>query len=182
MAVTDGVRATHPYLLTAVGHIPSPGYLGPERYLSERQDVPFPATPSEVDHEVILAEVADLGPLRAMLHQWAGEHHFAGEPAGDLVMAAVEVAANGLRHGAAPVRVRAWHHRDTLIVQCDDSAGRPVPTTAGYQRPRPAHFVPGGRGLWLARQLADVVITDSGPGRTSVRLHFPYEVMHRSPA
>jgi anti-sigma regulatory factor (Ser/Thr protein kinase) len=181
-AIVDGARATHRCLLTPAGRIPSPAYIDPERYLTQQHDLPLPAVPSEVDHEVILAEVADLSRLRALLHTWADEHLFADEPADDLVVAAVEVAANGLRHGAAPVRVRAWHRHDTLIVQCDDTAGRPIPATAGYRRPQLAHAAPGGHGLWLARQLADVVITDSVPGRTSVRLHFPYEVMHHTQA
>ncbi|WP_306214813.1 ATP-binding protein [Actinoplanes sp. RD1] len=179
-AVIDGVRATHRHLLTGEGRVPSPAYRGPERYLTERHDLTLPPAPDDVEHDVTLAEVADLSRLRAVLHPWAAGHHFAGEPADDLVVAAVEIAANGLRHGSAPVRIRAWHHRDTLIVQCDDGGGRPIPVTAGYRRPRLA-AAPGGRGLWLARQLADVVITDSVPGRTSVRLHFPYEVMHRVP-
>jgi anti-sigma regulatory factor (Ser/Thr protein kinase) len=179
--VLNGVRATHRYLLTATSRVPSPPYLSPERYLADRQDLPLQPAPADVDREVVLAEVAELSRLRAVLHSWAGEHHFAGEPVDDVVVAAVEVAANGLLHGAAPVRVRAWHRNDTLIVQCDDTAGRRIPATAGYRRPQLAHAAPGGRGLWLARQLTDVVITESTPGRTSVRLHFPYAVMHPGP-
>jgi len=40
---------------------------------------------------------------------------------------------------------------------------------------RPAN----GRGLWLARQLADVVTAYTGSGVTSVRLHFPTGLTHR---
>jgi anti-sigma regulatory factor (Ser/Thr protein kinase) len=178
-AVLDGVRATHRYVLTAAGRVPSTAYLDPRRYLTERHDVPWRPAPDRAEREVILTAVGDLGRLRAVLHAWADGHRFADEPADDLVVAAVEVAANGLRHGAPPVRVRAWHQHDTLIVQCDDTGGRPIPATAGYRPPGPADATPDGRGLWLARQLADVLITDAASGRTSVRLHFPYEVMHR---
>jgi anti-sigma regulatory factor (Ser/Thr protein kinase) len=181
-AVLDGVRATHRYLLTPAGRVPSSLYRGAERYLTQRYDPPLPPAPADVDHDVSLAEVADLSRLRAVLQPWVDKHGFAEEAADDVVVAAVEVAANGLRHGTTPVRVRCWHRRRTLIVQCDDSAGRLIPATAGYRRPQLADASPGGRGLWLARQLADVVITESVPGRTSVRLHFPYEVMHRTPA
>ncbi|WP_203790951.1 ATP-binding protein [Paractinoplanes rishiriensis] len=171
--VLDGVRATHPYLLTPTGPVRSPTYLAPQRYLSERQDMPWRPAPAHIDHELVLSEVAGLSRLRTVLHTWAIEHQFASEPAEDLVVATVEVAANGLRHGAPPVRVRAWHHHDTLIVECDDSAGRPIPATAGYQRPQPADPTPGGRGLWVARQLADVVQIHSTSNRTCVRLLFP---------
>ncbi|MEV4350301.1 sensor histidine kinase [Actinoplanes sp. NPDC049596] len=180
-AVLDGVRATHRYLLTPAGRLPSPLYLGAERYLTQRHNLPLQPAPADVDHELVLTDVADLSRLRTVLRPWAGKHHFAEEPADDVVVAAVEVAANGLRHGTTPVRVRAWNGHDTLIVQCDDTAGRPIAATAGYRRPQMTGAAPGGRGLWLARQLADVVITESVPGRTSVQLHFPYEVMHPTP-
>jgi hypothetical protein len=63
----------------------------------------------------------------------------------------------------------------TLIVQVDDDGGRPVPPTAGYRPPRPTQH--GGRGLWLARQMADTVAVHTTPNRTSVRLHFPRELL-----
>ncbi|WP_249998275.1 ATP-binding protein [Actinoplanes sp. M2I2] len=180
-AVLEGARATHPHLLTATGPVRSGSYQDAERYLAGRRD-PWPPAPAEVDEEVILAGVADLRRLRSVVHTWAADRDFADEPIDDVVVAVVEVAANGLRHGAAPVRVRAWHDQDTLVVQCDDSAGRPLPVTAGYRRPGRADAAPDGRGLWLARQLADVVIIGREPGRTSVRLHFPHEIMHRGAA
>jgi len=81
------------------------------------------------------------------------------------------VASNGLVHGAPPVRVRGWHFASALVVQIDDAGGRAVPSTAGYYPPT---MRPGsGRGLWLARQLADVVTAYTGSSVTSVRLHFP---------
>lgn len=40
---------------------------------------------------------------------------------------------------------------------------------------------PSQRGLWLARQLADVVQARTADGVTSVRLYFPYRLTHRNP-
>ncbi|MEU4560537.1 ATP-binding protein [Actinoplanes sp. NPDC023936] len=176
-SVLDGVRVTHSHLLTAAGLQPSPTYVPPGTYLARR--VPLLPPPDHVDHDWSLTEVRQLSGLRRSLGAWAAAHHFADEPADDLVVAVVEVASNGLRHAATPVRVRTWHQEGTLIVQCDDSGGIPVPPTAGYHRPDITAALPGGRGLWLARQLADVVHVDSVPGRTSVRLLFPHAVMHR---
>ncbi|MEU4419938.1 ATP-binding protein [Actinoplanes sp. NPDC024001] len=180
-SVIDGVRATHSHLLTAAGRHPSPAYVTPETYLAARQQ-PLTPPPARVDHDRALAEVTELRDLRQALTAWAAGHGFAEEPTDDLVVATVEVASNGLRHAGTPVRIRAWHHAGTLTVQCDDAAGKPVPPTAGYHRPQITDTLPGGRGLWLARQLADIVHVDSVPGRTSVRLHFPHAVMHRRPA
>ncbi|WIM99644.1 MEDS domain-containing protein [Actinoplanes oblitus] len=177
--VLDGVRATHRYLLTPQGRHRSPDFQPADDYLSDHGRAALHAVPAAVDHEQTLTEFTGLRELRAALSGWAVRHGFAADPADDLVVAVTEVATNGLRHAATPVRVRAWHHGRTLITQCDDNAGQPVPVTAGYHRPGGNRAVPGGRGLWLARQLADAVLLDTVPGRTSVRLHFPYHVMHR---
>lgn len=34
-------------------------------------------------------------------------------------------------------------------------------------------------GLWLARQFADVVLTETTAERTSVRMYFPDDLTHR---
>ena len=175
--VIDAVRATHAYELTRTGPVLSPHYLPPERYLAERQDAPLRPTPSHVDRDVTLGKVAELSALRSTVGAWAVEHGFAEEATEDVVVAVIEVATNGLRHGGAPVRIRAWHHDDTLLVQCDDAGNQPIPANAGYYRPNPHAAAAGGCGLWLVRQLADVVIVSTAPGRTTVRLHFPQQLM-----
>ncbi|GAA2845720.1 hypothetical protein Acy02nite_47330 [Actinoplanes cyaneus] len=176
-AIIDAVRATHAYELTGTGPAPSPHYLSPERYLSERHDTPMRSAPPHVDRDLTLHDVAELSALRSLLGAWAADRGFAGEAIEDLTVAVVEVATNGLRHGGAPVHVRAWHHGDTLVVQCDDAGNQPIPATAGYYRPHPLAATTGGRGLWLARQLADVVTVSAAPGRTTVRLLFPRRLM-----
>ncbi|GAA3954689.1 ATP-binding protein [Actinoplanes auranticolor] len=175
--VIDAVRATHAYELTPAGSAPSPHYLPPERYLAERRDPGLRPVPPQVDRDVTLHEVTELSGLRSAMNTWAVGRGFAEEATEDLVVSVIEVATNGLRHGGAPVRVRAWHHQDTLLVQCDDAGNQPIPATAGYYRPHPLTAAAGGRGLWLARQLADMVTVVSEPGRTTVRLHFPQQLM-----
>ncbi|MEV4702975.1 ATP-binding protein [Actinoplanes sp. NPDC049316] len=179
-SVIDGARAAHGHLMTPEGVRPSPQYLAPERFLSARRDPPLPAPPGAIDHDVVLHEVEDLGPLRSLLCGWVAAHGFAPAAAEDVVVAVMEIVTNGLRHGRPPVRVRAWHEAATLIVQCDDAGGRRIPPGAGFHRPRLSGATPGGRGLWLARQLADVVMIESAAGRTTVRLSFPYEPLHRA--
>jgi anti-sigma regulatory factor (Ser/Thr protein kinase) len=176
-AVIDAVRATHAYLLTGAGPELSPHYLPPRRYLAERHGRPPQPVPSHVDLDVTLLDVTELGGLRSAVGAWTAEHGFSEDATEDVMVAVVEVATNGLRYGGAPVRVRAWHQGGTLLVQCDDGGNEPIPVTAGYYRPDPLGGAAGGRGLWLARQLADVVTVSSAPGRTMVRLHFPSQLM-----
>jgi anti-sigma regulatory factor (Ser/Thr protein kinase) len=176
--IIDGIRAVHPFEVTAAGRQANPAFVAPAAYLAGQAPVPMPAAPPDVERDVALDRVEQLRELRSALTSWARGRGFSPEAADDLVVAAVEVATNGLFHAASPVRVRAWRHADTLIVQCDDHGGKPIPATAGYYRPA-SMVTPGGRGLWLARQLADIVTVDFEPGLTRVRLYFPYAVTHR---
>lgn len=168
----DSVRDLHNHELTENGCEPNSGHVAPADYLTARSEVPLAPAPSAVDLDVGLADLDQLTRLRSTLRTWADERSFGAEDVGDLVVAVTEVATNGLVHGAPPVRLRGWHQRNMLIVQVDDAGGHQIPPTAGYHRPGGPEKV-RGRGLWLARQLADVVSTYSVGSGTSVRLHFP---------
>lgn len=180
--VVRDARSVHSHVLTEDGARPNPAYVEPETYLVGRHDVPMPPLPAVVDHDLTLTDGHGLRRLRTVLTDWTSDRSFAPAAAEDVLVAVSEVATNGLIHGAAPVRVRAWHRAGTLIVQADDAGGRPPAPTAGYAPPDPAGATPGGRGLWLARQLADTVLVEVRPGRTSVRLHFPHGLTHRGTA
>ncbi|WP_229068771.1 sensor histidine kinase [Actinoplanes sp. DH11] len=176
--VLRGVRRTHPRLLTPAGSQPNLEYQPPQQYLTNWSRTPLSPAPPHVDHDRTLTEVAELSDLRATLTAWATRHGFADEPTDDLIVAVTETASNALRHAATAVRVRAWRRDSTLVVQCDDTAGLPVPAVAGFHHPNTTGAAPGGRGLWLARQLADIALINTVAGRTSIRLYFPHAVLH----
>jgi anti-sigma regulatory factor (Ser/Thr protein kinase) len=150
----------------------------PEDYLADRTHTPLPPVPIQVDHDVILGYLDDLSALRHTITAWTRHHDFQLTVAADVGIAVTAIATNALIHGGKPARARPWHNDGTLIVQVDDPGGRPLPPAAGYRRPAAASAA-GGRGLWLARQLADTVTIHNSPGRTCVRLHFPHHIMHR---
>ncbi|MFI5843491.1 MEDS domain-containing protein [Catenuloplanes sp. NPDC051500] len=177
--VVEGVRSLHSHEITDEGDLVIAEHVTPQVYLTGRNAVPLPPPPAVTGFDVTLTHLDLSRDLRAMVRSWATGHSF-GAVAEDLVLAVAEVAENGLIHGAAPVRVRGWERARTLVVQVDDAGARPLPPTAGFLPPgdRPE----AARGLWLARQLADIVLTHTGRGVTSVRLHFPYDVTHRRPA
>ncbi|MBM0227080.1 ATP-binding protein [Micromonospora sp. ATA51] len=177
----ESVRTLHNHELTDSGCLPNSGHVGSADYLRRISEIPLAAVPTMVDLDVGLVALDQLNPLRAALRGWAEARSFDADATGDVVVAVTEVATNGLVHGALPVRLRCWHHGDTLIVQVDDSGDRPIPPTAGFRGPGSADRV-GGRGLWLARQLADVVTMHCGESSTSVRLHFPHVGTHGRPA
>jgi anti-sigma regulatory factor (Ser/Thr protein kinase) len=178
--IIENVRTVHDHEVTAEGDVVNDRHVPPAEFLAGRNDVPLSAPPRLTDLDLPVRRADDLGDLARAVASWAGSREFADPAVDDVVIAVVEIATNGLVHGVPPVRVRAWWQGDTLVTQVDDAGGRPLPALAGYVAPgaNPA----AGRGLWLARQLADVVSVHTGPCLTSVRLHFPHEVTHRNPA
>jgi anti-sigma regulatory factor (Ser/Thr protein kinase) len=104
----------------------------------------------------------------------------AGERAGmdpravaDLVTATSELAANSVMHGGGSGTLRVWREGENLLAEVED-AGRIEEPLVGRLRPRLTQE--GGRGLWLANQLCELVQIRSGGERTVVRLHVPVHV------
>jgi anti-sigma regulatory factor (Ser/Thr protein kinase) len=110
------------------------------------------------------AEIAD---VRSAVHGIAVAAGFA-DRAGDLVLALDEVIANAQEHGRSPIAVSAWVD-GRLVVEVDDVG-------SGFDRARvwethpPAPLGRRGRGLWIARQLTDMVSIRSDERGTHVRL------------
>jgi anti-sigma regulatory factor (Ser/Thr protein kinase) len=86
----------------------------------------------------------------------------------DLVTAASELAANSVLHGGGRGVLRIWSEDESLLVEVEDR-GRIKEPLVG--RLRPGLQQEGGRGLWLAGQLCDLVQIRSGAAGTVVRLH-----------
>lgn len=86
----------------------------------------------------------------------------------DFVTAVSELAANSVMHGGGRGTLRIWHENDCLLAEVTDR-GRIEEPLVG--RVRPDVSQEGGRGLWLANQLCDLVQIRSGAGGTAVRLH-----------
>lgn len=103
----------------------------------------------------------ELSGLRETIATWADKHG-AGIRGEDLVLVAHELATNVVRHGGGKGRLRLWRDGRKIVCRVSDSG-------PGLQCkiPEPSPRVPGGRGLWIARRLADVRI-DTGPTGTVV--------------
>jgi anti-sigma regulatory factor (Ser/Thr protein kinase) len=84
-----------------------------------------------------------------------------------LVIIASELATNAIAHAGGGGSLRLWRNGDHLYCQVRDAGpGIPEPRTAGTQPPPP--HVPGGRGVWIARQLCDDLDIAAGPDGTTV--------------
>jgi anti-sigma regulatory factor (Ser/Thr protein kinase) len=86
----------------------------------------------------------------------------------DLVTATSELAANSVMHAGGSGTLRLWREEGRLLAEVEDR-GRIEDPLVG--RTQPDISQEGGRGLWLANCLCDLVQIRSGEGSTTVRLH-----------
>ena len=108
-----------------------------------------------------------LADVRRRVERVAERAGFPAQDAADLVIAASELAANSVAHGGGSGTLRTWKDGSRLLVEFEDGGSIEEPLVG---RLRPQLTQEGGRGLWLANQLCDLVQIRSRPGRTTVRL------------
>jgi anti-sigma regulatory factor (Ser/Thr protein kinase) len=112
----------------------------------------------------------DLAEVRRRVEESADAAGVPPVQASDLVVAASELAANSVAHGGGAGTLRVWTEGSSLIVEFQDGGTIEDPLVGQV---RPTITQEGGRGLWLANQLCDLVQIRSGEDGTVVRLHAP---------
>jgi anti-sigma regulatory factor (Ser/Thr protein kinase) len=89
----------------------------------------------------------------------------------DMVLVAHELATNAVRHGGGRGRLRMWATGGRLWCEVSDGGpGLPDPIRVGTEPPAPT--MPGGRGLWIVRQMSDLTISTTTAG-TTIRASVP---------
>jgi anti-sigma regulatory factor (Ser/Thr protein kinase) len=167
-AVVDEARRSHPVVIHRGTRDISVDYLDIQP-APARRDRPLPPAPAD-------AETATFGPgrdslrtVRALVVDHAERSGLDPTAADGLTVAANEAAANSLRHGGGHGTIRVWRHGQTLICEISDAGQLNAPPLLGLLPPSLDQL--GGRGLWLANQLCDLVQIRSTPAGTTVRLH-----------
>lgn len=169
--VLADVAQVHPQVVSADGLCSgNDEYVEPAAYLSAHPG-PVSQLPAAVALEMKLTEVGDLGELRRRVGDVA---RILGLTMADSQMAEVavgEILANAFRHGIMPGQVRVWGGDGAVTVRVDSGGPGDAVATAGFEPPD----LRGGEGagLWVARQLADVVHVETRPDATTVELQFP---------
>jgi anti-sigma regulatory factor (Ser/Thr protein kinase) len=163
------VRQVHPRLLHHGGReIRNGDYIEPASYVARAG--PLPRPPTAVQLDAVVTVPGQLVVFRRQLRRWA-EMLAGSDDAQAILIAVGEAVTNALEHGVPPVRVRAWTADGLVRVHVHDRGSRTIPATAGYQRPSPQ--LDRGYGLWIIRQLADVVTTYCDGSGTTIALDFP---------
>jgi anti-sigma regulatory factor (Ser/Thr protein kinase) len=111
---------------------------------------------------------SDLSRVRALVLQHAREAGLTEARANDLVLAVSEVAANTLRHTQSSGTLAIWHDDHEVVCEIRDG-GTITDPNVGKRKPPPD--ASGGHGLWLVRQVCDLVELTSDANGTTVRMH-----------
>ena len=165
--VLDQVRCAHPRLLAHGEVSTSDDFVPPRQVLSRgdaEDDLPLPPP-----YATVLSPDVDAHEVRRVVAAIA-RGFLSSDRIQDLVFAVNEVVANADQHGSGTTGVTVWLDGVRLICEVTDAGPGLADPLCGYVRPDDHRS--GGRGLWLARQLADLVEVRTWPGRgTTVRVH-----------
>lgn len=149
LSVIVAARATH---LTIGTSRPSPEYVEPASFLRHPlAKVPEPPT-SPPSLAMTITRLDDLARARYLLKTTARSSSAVPQQSiQNLVIAVNEVAANGLVHGAPPVRIALWADVGALTCEIVDAGAGTLDPMSGYRYPDETSPM----GLWAARQLVD---------------------------
>lgn len=164
-SITATARRTHPHVHGERGV--NPGYAEPAAFSAECDETALPPPAG-----LVLSMTFGDGQLRGVRDFVAGHTKGTGLPAqraGDFLLAVNEVATNVLRHTGRRGLVRLWTAGDELICEVSDTAGLLVDDLLGRLPPTPGSG--RGAGLWMARQLCDLVDLRTTEAGSVVRLH-----------
>jgi anti-sigma regulatory factor (Ser/Thr protein kinase) len=127
---------------------------------------PLPAAPR--DAAEFRFTDRNLRALRAHVAAAAAALGFGLEQTGDVVLAVDEVATNSYRYGGGGGTLRTWASGGDLVCEVRDGGQLSDPLVG---RRRPSSDQIGGRGLWIANQLCDLVQVRSSDEGAVVRLN-----------
>ena len=157
------VTRTHPVICDGGRPYRSPDYVVPAEYVPAHEP-PWSTIPAGVMAVAVPGASEGRAAVTATMLQLGLEARL-----DDVLVAVTEIVVNSLEAGGRPA-VAAWGTPEGAVVEITDEAGGGIDPLAGY---RPPGFVEeSGRGLWLARALADDTAVRSGPWGSAVRMWF----------
>ncbi len=164
-AVIDAAKLAHPLFARGAEHDLN------ERYACAHKPArPFagalPAPRAPVSELTFALD--GLSSVRHAVSGWASEQALDQERVEELVLAVDELAANSIRHGGGAGTLRYWREDAVLMCEVRDAGWLHAPLVG---RIRPAVDARGGRGVWLANQLCDLVQIRSSHAGSVVRVH-----------
>jgi anti-sigma regulatory factor (Ser/Thr protein kinase) len=126
----------------------------------------LPARPADVP--ALDFGAPDLALVRLVVRFLCEGARLSDEARDDLVLAVHELACNSVEHGDETGVLRAWSEADSLVLEISDKGVIDDPLVG---RERVLDQAEGGRGIWMANHLCDLVQVRSSCAGTTVRLH-----------
>ncbi|GAA1832460.1 sensor histidine kinase [Pseudonocardia ailaonensis] len=166
LEVLEGARVNHPYLLVDGRLRGNPEHRCPLEVLTGRERA-APLVLGPPDH-ALRYNSWQLHEVRRLVARLVPGLGFDPVRTEDLVLAVNEIATNAVEHGAPQAEIQLWETSRGLVCEIHDTGtlGEPLP---GLTAPHPAE--PRGRGVWIARQLCDLLHVWRDASGTHVRLH-----------
>ncbi len=157
---------THPRYLDTAGEHRSGRYVPPQRMNWEPP--PFPAAPESA--RVMEFDLATVRNMRSFVRATATELGLDDDAADSLVLAAAEIAANAVEHGAGHGTVTMWRSGPDLVCEITNPDGGGIEVEfPGYIPPEQESL--RGYGLWISRQLCDLMEVQTTGRESRIRLH-----------
>ena len=164
-SVVEEAARTHPFVSDVDSFGESERYRGIEAISAPFSD-PLSEPPASAAE--LPFDGDSLAAVRELVTERAVESGMSHTRADALVLAVNEIATNSIRHGGGSGVLRVWEESDFVICQVEDSGRIEEPMVGRLQ---PVLHEPGGRGLWLANQLCDLVQVRTFEDGNVVRIH-----------
>ncbi|NNN29741.1 sensor histidine kinase [Streptomyces sp. S3(2020)] len=157
---------THPELIDAAADFTDPAEFGAE--CDARRPGRLPAGPDDIPFAR-----GGSAAVRQGLAAYARRVGLPEQRTYDLVAAVHETVVNSLRYGGGRGVVRLRSDPEYVICEIrDDGAHTSAPRPLFPGHLPPGIRAPGGHGMWLVRQLTDLVSEDLDPRGSVVQLYF----------
>jgi anti-sigma regulatory factor (Ser/Thr protein kinase) len=165
---------THPLLLDGSGEAVSSSFVQPRELVLNGDRAPLPAPSGHV--VTVRFTARGLRQLRHTINDYARLVGMKGDLVGSFVLSVSEIAANSVEHGAGHGEILLWVSDGELICEVVDTGGALDDPLPGYIPPEPESQ--RGYGLWISRQLCDLVELRASGGTLRVRLHMSLDHEH----
>jgi anti-sigma regulatory factor (Ser/Thr protein kinase) len=163
--IVEDARRTHPRLAVGTASEISADFTEPSSYYASRDT---PLTPHPATGVEWIPIHPDLAPIRQFIADHAPRLGVPADRIDDYILAVNEIATNVLRHGGGKGEVRIWATDRRVVCEVTD-AGTATGNFLGFLRAGP--HSERGHGLWIARQICDLMEMRTGSSGTTVRLH-----------
>jgi anti-sigma regulatory factor (Ser/Thr protein kinase) len=164
-SIVSGAMRTHPEVVSGYDTWQSLSYRDPAEFAADCDSRPLEPA---VEPASIVITPDGLHAVREFVAARSGEYGLADPWRTWLLVAVNELATNVVAHGGGQGELRLWRDGDTLVCDVIDAAG-------ALTMPHPGQLCPpkgsrSGHGLWVVRQLCDLMQVRVDNGRSIVRV------------